>query len=182
VLHARGDLDNPSVERVANAFGTSVIIDKPGPEGSLRREATAAGVPTIAIELGEAHRFQRELIDDALAGVESVLAEFGCQDRSSVRWPGWRTVVDDDHDRTWLRADDGGLVELHHDRGELVREDEVVCTITNPFKTDRSELRAPFTGILIGVLENPVVYPGNPLCHMVEPSAASREILEAKAG
>jgi len=29
-------------------------------------------------------------------------------------------------------------------------------------------VRAPFTGLLVGVLENPVLYPGNPLCHLLE--------------
>jgi predicted deacylase len=178
MLHVRGDCSDDRVSRLAQAFGTTVIIDKPGPSGSLRRAATEAGVPTIAIEFGEAHRFQRELIDDALAGVDSVLAEFGCHEQEAVRWPGWRTIVDEAHDRAWLRAEDGGLVEVHADRGSLVEEGEVVCTITNPFKTTTSEVRAPFTGILLGVLENPVVYPGNPVCHLIEPSAPARGILE----
>jgi hypothetical protein len=57
---------------------------------------------------------------------------------------------------------------MHHDRGTLVYEDDRICSITNPFKTDADVVRAPFTGLLVGVLENPVVYPGNPLCHLVE--------------
>jgi hypothetical protein len=57
---------------------------------------------------------------------------------------------------------------MHHERGSLVYEDDRICSITNPFKTDADVVRAPFTGLLVGVLENPVVYPGNPLCHLVE--------------
>ena len=57
------------------------------------------------------------------------------------------------------------------DSGELVtwlvEAGETVCTITNPFKTDATEIEAPFTGLLIGVPENPLVYPRNPLCHLV---------------
>ncbi len=56
---------------------------------------------------------------------------------------------------------------MHYDRGDLVYEDDVICTITNPFKTENTLMRAPFTGLLVGVLENPLVYPGNPLCHLV---------------
>jgi predicted deacylase len=155
------------VARLAKAFGSNVIIDGEGPDGSLRHEATAMGSPTITVEMGEAHRFQRDLIDRALVGVESVFAEYGLLATSSVNWPGWRTVIDAS-EKTWLRSDVGGIVDMHHERGDLVEAGEAICTITNPFKEESSPVQAPFTGLLVGVLENPVVYPGNPLCHIVE--------------
>jgi len=167
MLHVRADTDDDAVARLARAFGTNVIIDGTGPEGSLRRAASEAGVSTITVEMGEAHRFQRDLIDRALAGVESVLAEYGMRPDARVDWPGWRTVIGRDR-KTWLRADAGGIVDMRRERGELVHEGETICEITNPFKTDTEAVTAPFTGLLVGVLENPVVYPGNPLCHLVE--------------
>jgi predicted deacylase len=167
MLHVRADTDDESVSRVAHAFASNVIISSEGPSGSLRREASEAGTPTITVELGEAHRFQRALIDKALEGVLSVMAEYGMQETNTVKWPGWRTVINGSEEKTWLRADAGGLVEMHHDRGSLVEEGDTVCTITNPFKTDTTVVEAPFTGLLVGVLENPLVYPGNPLCHLV---------------
>jgi predicted deacylase len=117
--------------------------------------------------MGEAHRFQRPLIDSALESGRSVLAEFGLRGSDTVQWPGWRTVIDDTGEKTWIRADSGGLVDMHYDRGGLVYEDDVICTITNPFKTENTLMRAPFTGLLVGILENPLVYLGNPLCHLV---------------
>ncbi|MEF8808943.1 succinylglutamate desuccinylase/aspartoacylase family protein [Natronomonas sp.] len=167
MLHVRGDTDDDDVGRIAHAFGSNVIISSEGPSGTLRREASEAGTPTITIELGEAHRFQRALIDQALEGVLSVMAEFEMRPNEPVKWPGWRVVINGSEEKTWLRADAGGLVEMHHDRGSLVEAGDRVCTITNPFKTDTTVVEAPFTGLLVGVLENPLVYPGNPLCHLV---------------
>ncbi len=167
MLHVRADMADQSVLRVANAFASNVIIDSEGPSGSLRREASDAGTPTITVELGEAHRFQRQLIDAALEGVLSVMAEFDMLEAETVKWPGWRTVIEGSDEKTWLRADAGGLVDMHHDRGSLVEAGETVCTISNPFKTDATEIEAPFTGLLIGIPQNPLVYPGNPLCHLV---------------
>jgi hypothetical protein len=167
MLHVRANTGEEDVSRVAHAFGSNVIISKEGPSGSLRREASDAGTPTITVELGEAHRFQRPLIDEALEGVVSVMAEFGMRDTVAVKWPGWRVVINGSEEKTWLRADAGGLVEMHHDRGSIVEAGDRVCTITNPFKTDSTVVEAPFTGLLVGVLENPLVYPGNPLCHLV---------------
>jgi predicted deacylase len=168
MLHVRADTTHEGANRVSHAFASNVIISSDGPSGSLRHEASEAGTPTITVEMGEAHRFQREFIDNALDGVMSVLAEYEMLDTESVRWPGWRTVIEENDEKTWLRADVGGMVDMHYGCGSLVHEGESICTITSPFKTDNTAVEAPFTGVLVGVLENPVVYPGNPLCHLVE--------------
>jgi hypothetical protein len=180
MLHVRADMSHKGVARLARAFGSNVIIDGEGPEGTLRGEATKAGVPTITVEMGEAHRFQRPLIDDALAGVESVFAEYGLRETSLVRWPGWRTVITDDREKTWIRADAGGIVDVHYDVGSLVHAGDRICTITNPFKNDNTVVEAPFTGVLVGILENPVVYPGNPICHLVELDAKTLGVVEQR--
>ncbi|MFC6835332.1 succinylglutamate desuccinylase/aspartoacylase family protein [Halomarina ordinaria] len=178
MLHVRGDMEHTETARLANAFASNVILSSEGPEGTLRREATDAGTPTITIEMGEAHRFQRSLIDRALDGVLSVLAEFGLRPAEQVRWPGWRTVIDDSGEKTWLRADVGGLVDMNYERGTLVYEDDVICTISDPFRADTETVEAPFTGLLVGVLENPLVYPGNPLCHLVKLEEKTLRALE----
>ncbi|MFC6872600.1 succinylglutamate desuccinylase/aspartoacylase family protein [Halobellus marinus] len=178
MLHVRADMSDDAVARLAKAFGSNVIIDTEGSDGILRTEATRIGIPTVTIEMGEAHRFQRGLIDDALAGVASVFTEYGLGPEPGVRWPGWRTVIGDDSEKTWIRADAGGIVDMHHERGSLVHEGERICTLTNPFKDDNVYVTAPFTGLLVGVLENPVVYPGNPLCHLVELEADVQQVVE----
>jgi predicted deacylase len=178
MLHVRAGLGNETSERLAKAFASNVIIDKQGPSGSLRREATDAGVPTIAIEMGEAHRFQREFIDEALAGVESVLAEFGMRETATVRWPGWRAIIAGSEEKTWIRADVGGLVDVRTNYGDLVYEGETIAQITNPFQTEIKTVTAPFTGLLVGLLENPLVYPGNPLCHLVKVDDRTRRAIE----
>lgn len=177
-FHVRADMADEAAARLAHAFGGNILLDTTGSEGTLRREATEAGVPTLTAEMGEAHRFQRGLIDEALDGIRSVFAEFGIHPGTEVRDPAWRTVVEGWEEKTWLRADAGGIVEMRFDRGALVHEGDTVCRITNPFKTESIEVTAPFTGLLVGVLENPVVYPGNPLCHLVEVSPETQAVIE----
>jgi hypothetical protein len=181
-LHARADMADDEVSRIAHACATNVIIDSPGSSGTLRREATDVGTPTVTIEMGEAHRFQGEYIDRALTGVESVLGEYGMLPQSAVAWPGWRTVVTGEQERTWLRADAGGIADMHADIGSLVREGDPVATISNPFASDRSVVEAPFTGLLVGALENPIVYPGNPLCHLAQLDEGTRRVVAARQG
>ena len=178
MLHVRADMASEDVARLAYAFGSHVIIDSEGQDGTLRREAQRHGAPTITVEMGEAHRFQRRLIDRGLEGVASVLAEYGFWPDEPVHWPGWRTVIDPNR-KTWLRAEAGGMVEMHYKRGDLVEEGSTIATISNPFKTERTTIEAPFSGLLVGVLENPVVYPGNPLCHLVELDEKTRRAFES---
>jgi hypothetical protein len=182
MLHVRADMADERVARLANAFASNVIIDKEGPTGTLRRAAKDADTPTITVEMGEAHRFQRGVIDPALGGVRSVLAEFGMLETATVAWPGWRTVIAGSAEKTWIRADAGGLVDMHADRGELVYEGDRIATIANPFKTENTPVEAPFTGLLVGVLENPLVYPGNPLCHLVKLDEPTRRAIERNGG
>ena len=77
MFHLRAQTSDPAVERLARAFGANVALAGAGDEGSLRRAATAAGIPTHTVEMGKAHRFQPVLVEKALGGVEGVLAEYG---------------------------------------------------------------------------------------------------------
>ncbi|WP_144900947.1 succinylglutamate desuccinylase/aspartoacylase family protein [Halobellus captivus] len=167
MYHVRADTGNPAVNRLARAFGSNLILSGEADQGSLRTVATRDEIPTITVEMGRAHRFQPELIERALDGVESVLAEYEMLPEATVQWPGWTKVVDGDGEKTWLRADTGGLVEMQYGPVPLVHEGETICTITDHFKEREKRVAAPFTGLIIGSLQNPVAAPGHPLCHLV---------------
>jgi predicted deacylase len=77
-----------------------------------------------------------------------------------------------------LRANAGGIAYAQTDRGDVVHEGEVLDTIADPSKADMTELTAPLTGWLLGVLENPVVYPGKPLCHLVHLDESTLRAIE----
>ncbi|MFC6990040.1 succinylglutamate desuccinylase/aspartoacylase family protein [Haloplanus sp. GCM10025708] len=178
MYHARADVGNPEVERLAEAFGTNVILSGEGDENSLRAVASRNGVPTITVEMGKAHRFQPALIAKALDGVESVLAEYGVYPAGEVTEPSWRKVMGPTEEKRWIRADTGGLVEMKWGPNPLVHEGETICTITDHFKDEEHVVEAPFTGLIVGVLENPIALPGHPICHLVHISSETREELE----
>jgi len=178
MYHARADIGNPETERLAEAFGTNVILSGEGDDASLRAVATRNGIPTITVEMGKAHRFQPALIEKALEGVESVLAEYGVYPEGSVVHPAWRKVMGPTEEKRWLRADTGGLVEMEWGPNPLVHEGDPICTISDHFETTERVVESPFTGLIVGVLENPVVLPGHPLCHLVRISDETRAEIE----
>ncbi len=178
MFHLRAETSNPRVDRLARAFGANVVLAGAGDEGALRRAATAAGIPTVTVEMGKAHRFQPVLVEKAMEGVEGVLAEYGLIPGDPPE-PRWRRVVHGGAgDKAWLRADAGGLVDMHWGPYPLVREGETICTVSDHFGREERVVRAPFTGLLVGVLENPVALPGHPLCHLVRIDEETSEEIE----
>jgi len=136
MLHVRANMERSDVDRLAMAFSSNVIIAGEGPSGTLRREATEADIPTITVEMGEAHRFQRRLIDRALTGVASVPRRVRPASgilRSLAR-------LADDHRRRQREnlAPRGRRRYRRHETrsGRAVEGGEVICTITNPFKEE----------------------------------------------
>ena len=167
MYHVRADVARPEVKRLARAFGSNLVLAGEADPGSLRTVATNDGIPTITVEMGRAHRFQLPLVERALEGVESVLAEYGLLPDEPVTWPGWTRIVENASDKAWIRADTGGLVEMKYNSIPLVYEGDTICTVSDHFKERESRVVAPFTGLVIGVLQNPVAAPGHPLCHLV---------------
>jgi len=180
MYHVRADVEDPEVARLARAFGANVVLAGAGEAGSLRGTATANGTPTVTVEMGKAHRFQRSLVDRATAGVRSVLAALDALPGTTADRPGWRRVVDAEREKTWLRANQGGLVEMEWGPHPVVREDETICTISDHFGREKHTVTAPFDGLLLGVLENPLALPGHPLCHLARIDETTHEEIRAE--
>lgn len=177
VFHIRADMENEKVERLAKSFSTNIIINSDGSEGTLRKSATENDIPTITVEMGQAHRFERKQIEKGLDGIRSVFAEYDIFSKDNVDWPGWREIVEGWDEKTWIRANAGGLVDMNYDKGDIVEEGDVICTISSPFEKEKTDIEAPFTGMILGLLKNPVVYPGNPICHFIEPDEENIKII-----
>ena len=62
----------------------------------------------------------------------------------------------------------------------LVREGETICTVSDHFKSEERVITAPFTGLIVGSLENPVALPGHPLCHLLKIDPAARAEIESE--
>ena len=164
ILQVRGDMTNTEVRRIARAFGSEIVIDEPGLAGTLRRAATETGIPTITAEIGESQRFEKELVKSGLSGVLNVLYELGMLKGKTVP-PIFQVIV---KKTEWVRANKGGILEMIAEPRGLVSEGEELCTITNPFGKEVGTVRAPFTGMVVGITNYPMVSPGSPICHLVK--------------
>lgn len=179
LMHARADTEEEDVADLVDAFGIELVLSGAGSKGSLRREATEDGVPTATIEMGEEDRFQPVLIERAVEGVENVVAACDLLPEADPEPSSFVKVLETDEEKSWLRADTGGLVDMKWGPNPIVEEGETVCVISDHFAREEHVVEAPFTGLLVGILANPRVLPGRPLVHLVELSEDEREQAES---
>lgn len=159
----RGDMSHAKVRKLARAFGATILMDQRGVKGSLRREATDAGVPTILFEAGETARFSQNISWAGLRGVLSVLAEMGMWPNPKGVRPPFQVIVKASE---WVRAEKGGILDLVVKPGDLIYQSDVIGSILNPFGKTVTRIRTPVTGIVIGVTTAPLTIPGTGIAHV----------------
>lgn len=171
--NARADLDNVECRRLAEAFGAGIILHGKGPKGSLRREATAAGCPTVVVEGGEVWKVESSVADCMLRGVNNVLQELGMMSGEPVI-PTKQAVI---RQTKWIRAERGGFMSMHVAPGDTVVKGQAIASNSNLLAEESNRLDAPFSGIVIGMTTLPAVQPGEPVVHigrLANPKSAER--------
>jgi len=173
--NVRGDMENAEVRRLAEAFGTSLLLDAKGPEKSLRREATDAGCPTIVIEAGEVWKVEPSIVESGVQGVCNVLDELGLIE-SQRTVPPYRAYIEQ---RRWLRSEFGGMLSFHARPGDVLEKGQPIASCLTLLGEERGVVTAPEDGIIIGSTTLPSVKPGDPLCHLGSPRGGIQSILKA---
>lgn len=173
----RGDLTVPGVRKLARAFGCELIVNGKGPRGSMRREACAAGCPTIILEAGEPAKIEPTVLDIGIRGIQNVLVELGMLD-DERRDPIYQTRIDR---TTWIRAQVGGILRFHVSPGALLEKGQPIATTTSIFGREKHVLVSPADGIVLGMTTLPTVKPGEPVCHVAIPRRRLARMREAIA-
>jgi uncharacterized protein len=175
--HVRADMSIPDCRRMAKAFGSEIIIDHPGVKHSMRFNMTENKVPMILLEAGQSNRFEPAMVNVGLQGVMNVLYELGMM-KGEKKEPAFRVIV---KTTEWVRVDNGGLLDLRVKPRSLVTEGDVLAVVENPFGKEQETVKAPFTGMVVGVATNPLVFPGGPVCHLVKIDKALEKVKAALA-
>ncbi len=162
VPNVRGDLADPEVRRLAEAFGCEIIIDAKGPLQAFRREACKAGCPTIVMEGGEVWKVEPGIAETAVRGVKNVLRDLGML-AGQLERPVYQVEI---KKTKWIRAERGGFLQFHVSPGDLVEKDQPLATNTTLLGRERNVLVSPFDAVVIGMTTLPATSPGEPVCNL----------------
>ncbi|TWU60822.1 Succinylglutamate desuccinylase / Aspartoacylase family protein [Rubripirellula tenax] len=160
--NVRANLDQDECLRLATAFGCGILLHGIGPKGSLRREATNLGCPTIVVEGGEVWKVESSVAECMTRGVLNVMKELGMMQGEPIL-PDSQVMI---RETKWLRAERGGFMSMHCAPGDSVEKGQAIATNSSLLAEDQNRLEAPFSGIIIGMTTLPAVQPGEPVVHV----------------
>lgn len=160
--NVRADMASPEVCKLAESFGSEVIIDNKGPKGAFRRESCRAGCPTIIMEGGEVWKVEPGIVESASRGVRNVLRNLDMLD-GKIERPKYQIVV---KRSKWIRAEKGGFLRFHISPGDIIEKGQALATNTTLLGRERSVLHSPFDAVVIGMTTLPAISPGEPVCNL----------------
>lgn len=155
----RADLDKPAHFALAKAFGAGIALHAKLRAGSLREAAGRVGVPTVTFEGGVAHRFDPDVIETGLRGVQRVLAHVRGETPPPV--PTW--IV---RKSKWLRARRSGIFWSHVEAGQPVEEGQPLGRLTDILGKVDLPIVAPADGVVLGLNLHPPVHQGDALINL----------------
>lgn len=160
----RADLAHPGSNILAKTFGIEIILDSKPPSGSLRKVAVSKDIPSITYEGGGANLLDHESVNVAIQGVINVLKSLRMIPGNPTR-PRFRMLASGSH---WLRSGEGGLLDMFVSSGSVMREGEVIATVSDPANPGLTvDIVAPEDGLLIGAATNPFTAAGMPVGHFL---------------
>ncbi|PLX92367.1 MAG: succinylglutamate desuccinylase [Desulfuromonas sp.] len=161
----RACLDDPQTLELACAFGTPVVVPSELREGSLREAVAAMGKPVLVFEGGEALYFNEDVIRTGLQGILNVMRYKQMLAAGRKR----KKIEPIITDRTsWVRASMSGTFTRKVKQGELIKKGHLLGRLSDPLGDDTEEVRAPYTGVVIGQLNLPLAHEGDALIHLAK--------------
>jgi len=159
----RANLEDEETYRLANTFGTPIIIHSSTRDGSLREAATKIGIPVLLYETGEALRFDRNGIKVGVEGILRVMSKLNMY--SSPDYDLQNAPIEVRKSK-WMRASRSGILRLEVGLGDRVAKKQQLAIITDAFGETNIKVKASIEGIVIGHVQNPLVNQGDAIVHL----------------
>ncbi|MCM2679591.1 succinylglutamate desuccinylase/aspartoacylase family protein [Echinimonas agarilytica] len=152
----RADLTTTAVADMASEFGEIAVLQSLAPLGSLRGSATAAGIPTVVMEVGGPFTLDVGMVEISVKSVRSYLASQGMIKRSYF-WSKPQPIF---YESKWVRSRQGGILINEVELGEKPRKGKLLGVVRNPITDSVEEIRAPFDAVVLGRAQNQFVSAG----------------------
>lgn len=162
----RTNIDNEYTFALAKAFEAPVVLHSELRDGSLRSVAQESGVPILLYEAGEALRFDETSIRIGVKGIVNVLRKNGMLPKSTAKKTLKTPIVT--RESSWIRATESGMLRTIKALGDTVERGEVIAYIDEPLDDAFFEIITPFSGVIIGKSEIPLIQEGDAIFHIAK--------------
>lgn len=163
----KGDEKSMKFARIFNAPFTiySKTIGK-----SYRETCYKLGKMVLLFEGGKSLDSNKEIAQYGVDGAMRILNHLGMLKPrfTSSEAHGESIIIENS---SWMRAKYSGLLHVKIPCGKHVEKGEYIATITDPYGKFRHKVNAPHTGYIINVNESPIVYQGDAIFHISNPSS-----------
>ena len=155
-------LSNPVNAELAKAFSAPLTIDAKYRDKSLRRTAARQGKSIIVFEGGESLRFDHSVTQIAIEGARRVMKHLNMIGRAKIRKEESIILKHS----TWIRAPHSGLFKTNIEPGQVIKKNELLGVISDPFGDFDISIKCPRQGIVIGLSHEAVINQGDALVHI----------------
>lgn len=147
------------MRELASHFGVPVLVQSSLRDGSFREAVRNLGLSMLLFEGGQALRFEEPVIKSIVKGVFSTMRAIGMLEESKNPAPD-RLFA---RKTSWIRAPYSGIFKMKKKLGSVVKEGEVVASITGPLGEVISTVQTPYDGVILGATLMPLVMEGEGL-------------------
>ncbi len=161
----RVNLDaDATLSGMASAFNAPITLNAGLRDGSLRKAASERGVKVILYEAGEALRFDEIPIRAGVRGILSVMRYLGML--PSVRRKNSQREPLLSRSSNWVRAPQSGILRVIQPMGKLVKKNDIIGYVADPFGTSEETVYASRSGLIIGRSTLPLVHEGEAIFYI----------------
>ncbi len=183
----RANLDDPETKMLAEAFSVPVLLNSNLRDGSLRQAADEHGVKVLLYEAGEALRFDELSIRAGVRGIISVMRKLAMLPAAKKSSKQQEPFIA--RSSSWERAPESGLLRSMASLGSRVNKGDILGIISDPsnlFDPVEHDVKAGYSGIIIGTSNIPLVNEGDALFHIarfedIKEAAASVDAFQSTA-
>ncbi len=162
-FYVRADMSDPITARLAKLQDADLILHNPPNDNTLRGAAETMGIKSVAVELKNPFRFQKEVINEEITGIYNILYDLKMLE-------GTIQVFEKDiifcNDSYWIYTDEGGILRTFPDLLEEVSTGDKIAVVENIFGEPSKEFYATENGIVIGKSTDPINQTGSRIIHL----------------
>ncbi len=163
-FYVKANLNHSEIYKMALAQSPQIIVNQPGPKGSLRSEAEKQRISALTIEAGNPNLFQDKFLKLSLLGLKNTLKILNMiSDDGEINNEDKPVICQESY---WNYANHAGILSVLPGLTDKVREGEIIATIIDIYGELIDTIKAPFDAVVIGKSTNPVCQVGSRVIHL----------------